>query len=387
MDTELHHSGKLKSAYNALVSKGQIEPDPAQIELITKLDKLLVQVSTKRLSNKSSSLGWLFGKKADAENAVKGLYIWGDVGRGKSMMMDMFFDALPNKRKRRAHFNDFMTDAQDRIHAHRKAYEAGETKEEDPIPVIAKTLSQDAAVLCFDEFTVTDIADAMILGRLFEAMFAEGVTVVATSNVEPQNLYLNGLNRKIFMRFIDLLVENIEVFELSAKTDYRLEKLDQAPVYYQPLNKASRQAMQDTWLRLTGGQKGEPESLTIKGRELIVPNSASGVALVSFDLLCQESRSALDYLALARRFHTIMIENIPIMHAEHHNIAKRFILLVDTLYDNHVRIVISAQAKPEKLYQAKSGTEAFEFERTISRLHEMESREYIGAAEVPNKTK
>lgn len=368
----------LQSHYDQLVSDGHIEADPTQIELIGHLDKLLEELGKKRLSRKSSALGWLFAKSYKLGETLKGLYIWGDVGRGKSMIMDMFFDLVPNERKRRVHFNDFMADAQERIHNHRKEFEAGKQKHEDPIPVIAETLAEETKVLCFDEFTVTDIADAMILGRLFETLFENGVIIVATSNVEPHNLYKNGLNRNIFLRFIDILVEHVDVFELTSRTDYRLEKLDQAQVYHSPLGDDATKAMNNAWKLLTGKDIGEPETLDVKGRELIVPQSTNGVARISFDQLCLEPRSALDYLALARRYHTILIEGIPVMQRESHNAAKRFILLIDTLYDNHVRIVISAQAKPETLYQAKSGTEAFEFKRTISRLHEMQSKEYIG---------
>lgn len=377
MNTSELNLQKMKSAYDKLISAGHIELDANQVRLVNIFDELLNNLDKKRLSRKSSALGWLFAKKVPEK--IKGLYIWGDVGRGKSMLMDMFFEILPHKRKRRAHFNDFMQDAQERIHQHREAFKRGETKQEDPIPQIAETLAQDAGVLCFDEFTVTDIADAMILGRLFEAMFDEGVVVIATSNVEPQNLYKNGLNRKIFLPFIDLLLENVDVFNLDARTDFRLEKLDQAPVYYTPLNAKTKKAMDETWTRLTGTDAGLPETLELKGRTLKIRQAASGVARVSFKTLCLEPRSAADYLAIARNYHTVFLEDIPIMQREDHNAAKRFILLIDTLYDNHIRIVVSAQAKPDELYTATSGTEAFEFKRTISRLHEMQSREYIGA--------
>lgn len=377
MDTSELNPQKMQVAYDKLISAGHIELDSNQIKLVKLFDILLDNLEKKRLSRKSSALGWLFAKKAPEK--IKGLYIWGDVGRGKSMLMDMFFDILPHKRKRRAHFNDFMQDAQERIHKHREAFKRGETKQEDPIPTIAEALAEEASVLCFDEFTVTDIADAMILGRLFEAMFNEGVVVIATSNVEPKNLYTNGLNRKIFLPFIDLLIDNVDIFNLDARTDFRLEKLDQAPVFYSPLNATTKKSMDDTWLRLTGTETTSPETLQLKGRTLEIPQAASGVARVYFKTLCLEPRSAADYLAIARNYHTVFLEDIPVMQREDHNAAKRFILLIDTLYDNHIRIVASAEAKPDKLYTATSGTEAFEFKRTISRLHEMQSREYIGS--------
>ena len=378
MSTVTTPTGKLQASYTQLVSNGKIEADPAQIALVSKLDLLLEKISRKRLSSKSSALGWLFGKN-QAPEEIRGLYIWGDVGRGKSMLMDMFFEFLPHKRKRRAHFNDFMQDAQERIHAHRESYKSGRTKEEDPIPIVGRQLADEARVLCFDEFTVTDIADAMILGRLFSVLFEEGVIVVATSNVEPENLYRDGLNRKLFLPFIDMLREKTEVFKLGARTDFRLEKLDKAPVYLTPLDDSSNAAISEIWTELTGMETGQPFKLQLKGRIFELPEYAMGVARVSFKTLCEEPRSAEDYLALARQVHTLLIENVPIINQENRNLAKRFILLIDTLYDNHVRTIISAQAKPENLYPAKSGTEAFEFKRTISRLNEMQSREYLGA--------
>lgn len=368
---------KVKTAYEKLVSSEHLEADPSQLLLVEKFDALLAKLEKKRLSRKSSALGWLFAKKTQSVE-TKGLYIWGDVGRGKSMLMDLFFENLPHKRKRRAHFNDFMQDAQERIHRHREDFKLGKTKEQDPIPTVAEALASEAGILCFDEFTVTDIADAMILGRLFEALFEKGVIIVATSNVEPQNLYATGLNRKIFLPFIDLLIKNVEVFHLQARTDFRLEKLNQAPVYNYPLDIKTTLAMNEAWQRLTGLEKGKPLALQLKGRELVVPQAANGIARIPFATLCKEPRSAADYLALARNFHTIMIDGVEIMQREEHNVAKRFILLIDTLYDNHIRIIVSAEAAPDNLYQGKSGTEAFEFRRTISRLHEMQSEEYIG---------
>ena len=371
----LHNT--VKGAYDALVSGGHIELDPSQCELVDLLDQALVKLSTKRLSRKSSALGWLFGKKETSAEPLKGLYIWGSVGRGKSMLMDMFFEALPHKRKRRAHFNDFMQDAQERIHAHRKAFKEGKVSEEDPIPVVGRDMAENISVLCFDEFTVTDIADAMILGRLFETLFDQGVTIVATSNVEPQNLYKDGLNRKIFLPFIDLLLQHVDVFELGSRTDYRLEKLNRAPVYLTPISSENRKIFDQTWLELAGTEEGSAEVLHLRGREFVIPQTGNNSARMSFDMLCKEARSAEDYLALARRFHTVFIEDIPVMDRQDQNAAKRFILLIDTLYDNHIRIVVLADAAPDELYIAKSGTESFEFARTASRLNEMQSVEYI----------
>lgn len=370
----------LHQSYARLVESGQIEADPAQTRLVARLDRLLVDLDRKRLSSKSSSLGWLFAKKLQEKDELKGVYIWGDVGRGKSMLMDMFFEAVSYRRKRRVHFNDFMQDAQERIYRHREAFKKNKKLEEDPIPPVARALAAEAQVLCFDEFSVTDIADAMILGRLFTGLFEAGVVVVATSNVEPRDLYRDGLNRQLFLPFIDLLVKKVDVHELGARTDFRLEKLNQAPVYYVPVSKKSEKAMDSAWLRLTGVVSGSAEQIELKGRVLPVPQAEKGVARFSFSELCEEARSAADYLALARRFHTVFIDEIPVMDRSNHNAAKRFILLIDTLYDNHVRLVASAATSPDKLYTATSGTEAFEFKRTASRLHEMQSMEYIAAS-------
>ena len=368
----------VRAAYARMVSSGAIEEDPAQLGLIEIFDELLRQVANKRLSSKSSALGWLFGKSQTLEETIKGLYIWGDVGRGKSLLMDLFFAQLPHKRKRRAHFNDFMQDAQERIHAHRQAFKAGKVKESDPIPVIGAELAEEARVLCFDEFTVTDIADAMILGRLFEAMFREGVVIVATSNVEPANLYKNGLNRNLFLPFIDLLQQHVNVVELNSRTDFRLEKLNRAPVYLTPITPANQKQFGASWQEISGTSDGTEERLKFKGRELIVPYTGNGAARISFDALCREPRSPEDFLALARRYHTLFIDGIPVMTREDQSAAKRFILLIDTLYDNHIKLVATAEAEPMNLYNATSGTEAFEFQRTQSRLIEMQSVEYIG---------
>ena len=378
-DREAQTPKKIRLSYDRMVAAGSIETDPAQINLIDRLDQLLIELGRKRLSSKSSSLGWLFSKKAPAVGPVKGLYIWGGVGRGKSMLMDLFFSHLPHKRKRRCHFNDFMSDAQDRIHRQRKAFSESGTGEADPIEVVGKELAEEAAILCFDEFTVTNIADAMILGRLFAKMFEDGVIIVATSNVAPDDLYRDGLNRHLFLPFVDLLKQNVETFLLEARTDFRLEKLVKAEVYYHPLDERAPAELQTIWKNLTGVESGKPLTLELKGRTLEIPEFHAGVARTNFASLCEEARSAEDYLALARQVHTLFLTDIPIIAAENRNVAKRFILLIDTLYDNQVRLLASAAAPPEELYPATKGTESFEFKRTISRLHEMQGEEYMGA--------
>ncbi|TIS15502.1 MAG: cell division protein ZapE, partial [Mesorhizobium sp.] len=302
---------------------------------------------------------------------VKGLYIHGGVGRGKTMLMDMFFDLLPVRRKRRVHFNDFMADVQDRIQKHRAARKNGDVKEDDPIPPVARALAEEAWVLCFDEFSVTDIADAMILSRLFSALFSKGVVLVATSNVAPHDLYRDGLNRQLFLPFIGLLERHAHVLTLDAEKDYRQEKLNRLPIYVTPADAAADRALDDAWKTMTHGRPTEAMTLTLKGRQLVVPRAAGDAARFSFADLCEKPLGARDYLAIADRFSTVFIDHVPVLGEGKRNEAKRFILLIDTLYDHHMRLVMSAAAPPEGLYTARRGTEVFEFERTVSRLIEM----------------
>ena len=363
-------------AYQDKAAKGELEIDPVQLALSKRLDELLEEISAKRLASKSSSLGWFFGKREKAK-PIKGLYIWGSVGRGKSMLMDLFFCLAKVELKRRAHFHDFMADAQERIHQYRQAFKRGEVKEEDPIPPVARKLASEAKLLCFDEFSVTDIADAMILGRLFKGLYAEGTVIVATSNVAPDSLYKDGLNRQRFLPFIELLKAHSEIFELDARTDYRLEKLAKAPVYIAPLGEKAKRLMDAAWSCMAGGQEGHADHLTVKGRKIHVPLAHDGVARFEFSDLCEKPLGSQDYLAIARRYHTIFLDNVPLMSLAQRNSAKRFINLIDTLYDQRIRLVISAATNPHALYQAESGVEAFEFQRTASRLIEMQSEDYL----------
>ena len=367
--------------YNSLATAGDIEADPQQILLAKRFDTLIEAICSKRLSRKSSALGWLFGKSKQAAEPLKGLYIYGEVGRGKTMLMDMFFELLPVERKRRAHFNDFMADVHERIHAHRQAYKNGETKQEDPIPPVAEALEKQSWVLCFDEFTVTDIADAMILSRLFAALFERGVVLVATSNVAPDNLYPNGLNRQLFMPFVGTLKTRVDIINLDARTDYRLEKLDRQPVYLTPLNAETDAKMDEAWKILTEGRRETTQTIRVKGREIILKRTVGDAVRVTFEELCAKPLAAADYLAIMARFRTMFIDHVPVLELSKRNEAKRFILLVDTLYDHHARVMISAASTPDKLYIASSGTEVFEFDRTASRLFEMQSADYLEAFE------
>ena len=369
--------GTLPERYDALVQSGAIERDQAQLAVVARLQALSDALASRRLARKSSALGWLFGRNQPALDALKGLYVWGSVGRGKTMLMDMFYETAPIAARRRVHFHAFMADVHERIHAYRQALKAGTVKEPDPIGPVAAALAAEATLLCFDEFTVTDIADAMILGRLFTALFAAGVVVVATSNVEPSRLYENGLNRALFLPFITLLQSKVEVLRLDARTDFRLEKLGGAPVYHVPADETARAALDRAFTRLSGVARGEPETIEVKGHALRLPQAAGGVARASFADLCANAYGASDYLALARRFHTLILDEIPVMDMDRRNEAKRFIILIDALYETHVKLVASAAAEPTGLYVATSGREAFEFDRTVSRLIEMRSDEYL----------
>jgi cell division protein ZapE len=370
-------ANSIAAEYAAAIAANLIESDPAQLVVIDKLTRLESHIVQHRLARKSSSLGWLFAKSASSSPPIKGLYIYGDVGRGKTMLMDLFFDASPVVRKRRAHFHEFMLDVHERIYALRQKMKLGEHAGDDPIRLTAAELAQEAWLLCFDEFHVTDIADAMILGRLFAQLFERGVVMVATSNVPPSELYKDGLNRALFVPFIHMLQEHMDVVSLDARVDFRLEKLAGMPVWYVPADTRADAAMDESWRRLTGGQKGEPVDLALKGRMVHVPRGAMGVARFSFHELCEEPLGAADYLRIAHEFHTIMIDRIPVMNFDTRNAAKRFIILIDTLYDNNVKLIASAAAAPDALYSAEQGFEAAEFKRTASRLIEMRSQGYL----------
>ncbi|MEN0001071.1 MAG: cell division protein ZapE, partial [Pseudomonadota bacterium] len=365
------------SRYIELVADGVIERDPAQEAIVSQLDRLNLAIANMRLASKSSSLGWLFARNRKRAEIVKGLYIHGSVGRGKTMLMDFFFRACPAHRKRRAHFHEFMADVHDRIGAHRSAVKQGRAQGDDPIAPVAAALAQEAYVLCFDEFSVTDITDAMILSRLFSALFEHGVVLVATSNVVPDDLYRDGLNRSLFLPFVDLLKQHVDEVSLDADRDYRLGRVSNMPAYLTPLSLKTTALMNKVWSKLADGGKGVPDSIEIMGRMLIVPAATDDAARFSFDDLCRQPLGARDYLAVARRYRTILIDDVPILRDGERNEAKRFINLIDTLYDNQNKLFVSAEAEPDQLYQAKSGTETFEFERTASRLIEMRSDNWL----------
>ena len=365
--------------YRHLAETGAIQADPAQEAVAAALDGLIDRVADRRLEAKSSALGWLFARKHPRREPIRGLYLHGGVGRGKTMLMDLFFELVPARRKRRVHFNDFMADVQDRIQKHRQARKDGTVKEDDPIPPVARALAEQAWVLCFDEFSVTDIADAMILSRLFSALFSAGVVLVATSNVEPENLYRDGLNRQLFLPFVDLLKRHAEVLPLDARKDYRLDRLNRLPVYLTPADAEADRQMDESWALVAGGEPAAAAEVVVKGRHVAGPLAAGTAARFSFHDLCEKPLGARDYLAIAGRFDTIFVDHLPVMDDHRRNDAKRFILLIDTLYDHKVRLVVSAAAAPRELYRGRRGHEAFEFDRTASRLMEMQSRDWLEA--------
>ncbi|HEU5274989.1 MAG TPA: cell division protein ZapE [Xanthobacteraceae bacterium] len=363
--------------YAALVAAGEIERDAAQAALVARLDRLNERLAAHRLARKSSSLGWLFGRGDAQRDPIKGLYIHGEVGRGKTMLMDLAFEACPVQRKRRAHFHEFMADVHERVHAYRQKLKSGETTNGDPIARTAADIAEESWVLCFDEFHVTDIADAMILGRLFTALFERGVVVIATSNVAPEDLYKDGLNRALFLPFLALLQQRMDVVRLAARTDFRLEKFTSVKVWHVPADAAADRALDAAWRRLALGQGGGPVDLRVKGHIVHIPRAAMGVARFSFADLCERPLGAIDYLRLAHDYHAIVLDHVPALTYAQRNEAKRFIALIDTLYDNAVKLVASAAAEPGELYRADEGYEVQEFRRTASRLIEMGSQEYL----------
>ena len=347
--------------YRRALADGALKPDTAQQAVAEKLNQLARQLAKYRPGSFS-----FFGKK----EMPRGLYIWGDVGRGKSMLMDLFFEEAKITPKRRVHFNGFMTDVHTRLHAERAKADVS-----DPIPVVARALASDARLLCFDEFQVTDVADAMILGRLFEHLLTAGTVIVATSNVVPARLYEGGLNRQLFLPFITLIEARLDVLELDGPTDYRLHRLSGHPVYLTPLSPEADAAMDKAWRRLTDCDAGKPARLTVFGRSLIVPQTARGVARFSFADLCEIPLAAADYLEIARQFHTVLIDHVPLLDPAQRDTARRFVLLIDTLYDQGVKLICSAAAAPDQLYPEGDGAEAFR--RTASRLAEMQSDDYL----------
>jgi cell division protein ZapE len=364
-----------RAHYQSLVASGAIEPDAAQAEAAEALAGLEARLAAYKPARKKKLLGRLFADKNGAP--PRGLYVHGEVGRGKTMLMDLFFQHSSVVHKRRAHFHEFMAEVHERIYGYRQNIARGEIADGDVIARTAAAIFDEAWLLCFDEFHVTDIADAMILGRLFSKLFELGTVVVATSNVAPDDLYKGGLNRALFLPFIAQISDHMEVLRLDARTDFRLEKLAGVKMWLVPADRAADAALDRAWGKMTGNVPCKPRDISIKGRILHVPCSAHGVARFSFADLCEKPLAASDYLRLAHDYHTILVDHIPVMDYPDRNAAKRFIALIDTLYDNAVKLMASAESDPLSLYLATEGHEANEFKRTSSRLIEMSSESYL----------
>ena len=342
-----------RAQYQALVSSGAIEADPAQADAAEAFAALEERLSSYKPVRKLSLLGRLFADKD--EPPPRGLYIHGEVGRGKTMLMDLFFQHSPVQHKRRAHFHEFMAEVHERIYSYRQNIARGEIGDGDVMALTANAIFDEAWLLCFDEFHVTDIADAMILGRLFSKLFELGTVVVATSNVAPEDLYKGGLNRALFLPFIAQIADRMDVLRLDARTDFRLEKLAGVKMWLVPPDDEAGAALDNAWRKMTGNAPCKPRDIAIKGRILRVPCSAHGVARFSFADICEKPLAASDYLRLAHDYHTILIDRIPVMDYPERNAAKRFISLIDTLYDNAVKLMASAEADPVSLYLATEG--------------------------------
>jgi cell division protein ZapE len=368
-------STSFRAHYQSLVSSGAIEPDAAQAQAAEAFADLEARLSSYKPVRKQGLLGRLFADKNGAP--PRGLYVHGEVGRGKTMLMDMFFQQSQVQHKRRAHFHEFMAEVHERIYGFRQNIARGEMADGDVIGLTAASIFDQAWLLCFDEFHVTDIADAMILGRLFSKLFELGTVVVATSNVAPEDLYKGGLNRALFLPFIAQISDHMDVLRLDARTDFRLEKLAGVKMWLVPADRDADAALDKAWAKMTGKAPCKARDISIKGRILRVPCSAHGVARFSFADICEKPLAASDYLRLAHDYHTILIDHIPAMDYAERNAAKRFISLIDTLYDNAVKLMASAAADPVSLYLANEGNEANEFKRTSSRLIEMSSESYL----------
>lgn len=364
-------------AYRARVARGELAPDAAQEAAAVRLQALWEVLrgydpGPPVVAAKPGLLGRLFGAKpVAAPKPPKGLYLVGQVGRGKSMLMDLFFAEADVPRRRRIHFHRFIQEAHARFHAHKRAH----PEIEDPIPPLADRIAQEAALLCFDEFQVHDIADAMILGRLFQALFDRGVVTVATSNTAPDNLFKGQPGRDAFLPFIAILNAHVDVHELDSARDFRRQRVRAFSTWHVPPDGRADAALDEVFQAMGGGETPRAVELTVMGRALRVPLAAGKVARFDFEALCGEALGAGDYLAIAERFHTVVLDGVPRLSPDNFDKARRFIVLVDTLYDHRVKLYASAEAMPDQLYMR--GENAQMFERTASRLEEMRSQDYL----------
>jgi cell division protein ZapE len=379
MDSDTHTTGKGPVANLAARRlAGQIQADPVQEKIVLRLqavhDQLAAMAAEPPKPGLLARLGLASAPKPP--EGPHGLYIWGPVGRGKSMLMDLFFGDAPVARKRRVHFHEFMLEVHDRLHRRREALAAkGAPPEDDTIVPVARQIASETRLLCFDEFQVTNIADAMILGRLFETLFGEGLTVIATSNRAPDDLYKDGLQRDRFLPFIDLLKQRLEILELGGGHDYRMGRLREFDLYLTPLGSWADKKLDEAFRAMSGGLDGEPRVLRTQGRDVPVPRAAPGVAMADYLDWCARPMGAADFLCIADHFHTVIVADIPRMGPDSQDKAARFVTMIDTFYEKKVKFVCSAAAAPDRLYTEGDG--AFEFQRTVSRLMEMQSPEYL----------
>ncbi|MEE8294765.1 MAG: cell division protein ZapE [Sphingomonadales bacterium] len=367
--------------YQQHLDLGELKPDPSQKAVAEKLEDHFQAIIAAKTAKGVFKL--FRGKDT---GAPKSIYIWGPVGRGKSMLMDLFFESIPLTEKRRVHFHQFMQDIHSQIHTWRGAVpedlkkEIGRKTLGDPIAPLAEKIASEVKLLCFDEFQVNDVADAMILGRLFQGLFDLGVVIISTSNRPPVDLYKDGLNRKLFLPFIDLIENQMEIIELTGPHDYRYQRIKGLQVYYTPVDEATTQKLKEAFWTLTDRDVGDPstvpsDEIEVQGRKIFVPKCAKGVAVFSFKRLCSNPLGAADYLAIAWRYHTVIVVAIPKMGKDRRNEAKRFVTMIDVFYENNVKFICSAEGLPEELYPAGDGS--FEFSRTASRLIEMQSKVYL----------
>ncbi|MDO5631087.1 MAG: cell division protein ZapE [Paracoccus sp. (in: a-proteobacteria)] len=356
---------RVSDLYRQRIAQGKIAADPAQAAVLPHLDRVVDAVSaTPPAAAASGWRSWLGRAPAPAPVAAKGLYLWGGVGRGKSMLMDLIVDAADTVTKRRVHFHQFMQE----IHA--GLNEARKSGAADAVRPVALRVAAETRLLCFDEMQITDIADAMIVGRLFQILFEQGVIVVTTSNRAPEDLYKHGLNRQLFLPFIALIRERMEVVELVSENDWRQGRVGGGQVWFAPVNVQATTEMDEIWNDLTGHAQGQPLILPVQGRQVELPAHADGVARAGFWDLCGKPLGPADYLAIAAALEVLMIDGIPRLGQSNYNEAKRFVTLIDTLYEARVRLIASAADEPERLYMEGEGS--FEFERTASRLREMQ---------------
>ncbi len=375
MQTEeaISHAKSPRQRYLAAVERGELLPDPAQAALVNQT-QALYEALTRNSDRPRSILDGLRGIVRERNRApVKGLYIWGGVGRGKTLLVNYFHDALPFESKLRIHFHAFMQ----YVHGELKAL----ARREYPLSTIADGLARDTRVICFDEFHVSDIADAMILGGLLEGLFQRGVTLVATSNIAPDDLYKDGLQRARFLPAIELIKEHTRVVELDSILDYRLRALERVEIYHYPLDPQAEAGLRDAFDKLGAENVVESPTIEIAGRDVHALRVADGIAWFDFADLCQTPRSAADYIEIARRFHTVLISRAPQLGDDRRDSALRFIHLIDALYERSVNLVISAEAPPARLYTGNKLKE--KFARAASRLEEMQTRDYLAREHMP----